>query len=266
MSTATPDLPAVSSFLQNGFHRYLRGLLRKNFHTLAVAADTWTAAEVPSDQPLIVFANHPGWWDPLIAHWVCRHVLHDRQFYAPIDADALQQYRVLGKLGFYGLQTDTPTGIAAFLKTSRAILAAPGTSIWITPTGRFTDPRETDADFAPGLGHLCSRLDRGTLLPLAMEYPFWEERLPECFLRFGEPIVIEQQPPRDKRAWTHFLSDRLRDTQQKLAQLVIARDAEAFRPILRGGRGAGRVYDYFRRIRSWWTGHKLSPQHGKKFS
>ncbi|QEG40111.1 lysophospholipid acyltransferase family protein [Roseimaritima ulvae] len=266
MSTVNPDLPVVSSFLQNGFHRYLKGLLRRNFHTVAVAEDSLSAADVPPDQPLIVFANHPGWWDPLVAHWVCRHVLKNRQFYAPIDAIALQQYRVLGKLGFYGVRSDTTAGIAAFLKTSRAILNTPGSSIWITPTGRFADPRETDVEFAHGLGHLCSRIDRGTLLPLAMEYSFWEERLPECLLRFGQPILIEQHPLRDKAAWTEYLFERLRETQQNLAELVIARDAAAFRPVLHGGKGAGRVYDLFRRLRSWWSGRELSAQHGKKFS
>ena len=52
------------------------------------------------DAPLIIYANHPSWWDPMIAQFLNRKLCPDRQFYAPIDAKALEHYRVLGKLGF----------------------------------------------------------------------------------------------------------------------------------------------------------------------
>jgi hypothetical protein len=32
----------------------------------------------------------------------------------------------------------------------------------------------------------------GIVVTLALEYPFWEERLPEALARFGEPILIER--------------------------------------------------------------------------
>ena len=48
----------------------------------------------------------------MIAHFLNRTLFPTRQFYAPIDADALQQYPVFGKLGFYGVNMDTTSGAA----------------------------------------------------------------------------------------------------------------------------------------------------------
>jgi len=265
VSDASAPSPPVSSFLQYGFRAVSGSMLRRSFHTLAVVRETLPATRVADDQPLIVYANHASWWDPLVAHYLCRHVFRPRQFYAPIDAEALRQYRVFAKLGFYGVQMNSAAGSAAFLKTSKAILATPGTSLWMTPEGRFVDVRDHTTPLAPGLAHLCSRLTRGTVLPLAMEYAFWEERLPECLLGFGQPLVIEATSGIDKAAWSERLTMQLRAAQRDLARLVVARSAEPFEPLLRGARGAGRTYDVFRRFRSGLRGERLPAQHGKKF-
>ena len=60
--------------------------------------------------------------------------------------------------------------------------------------GRFADPRERPLAFKPGLAALAARCPNGcTLVPLAIEYPFWNERLPETLLHFGEPVHIAEQ-------------------------------------------------------------------------
>ncbi|WP_237607405.1 lysophospholipid acyltransferase family protein [Roseimaritima sediminicola] len=266
MNTEQADLPAVSRFWQDGFHRFLPRMLRNSFHTMAITRDSRSALDLPPSQPLIVYANHVGWWDPLVAHYMCRRVLQGRQFYAPIDADALEQYRVFRKLGFYGVRADTQAGIRSFLKTSRTILETPGTSLWITPTGRFSDVRDRSVPFAPGLAHLCAHLVRGTVVPMAIEYSFWEERLPECLMRFGEPLEIQVGQEKSSGQWNEQLMHQLHTTQQHLAERVIARDPAAFEVCLQGGAGAGGVYDFFRRVRSWCGGRRFVRQHGEKFS
>lgn len=258
-------LPEVSSFLQNGFLRFLPRMLRKNFHAIAADRSSLAHAEIPRDQPLIVFANHPSWWDPLLAQFLCRRLFAPRQFFAPIDADALQQYRVFAKLGFYGVRSDSASGSAAFLRTSRAILDHPETSIWLTPEGRFADPRDHAVPLAPGLAHLASRIDRGVLLPLALEYAFWDERLPVCFTRFGEPLHADQHGDWDKTTWQDALTRTLRQAQQELAKKVIARDAAPFQLLLRGGRGAGGSYQFLRRVRALMTRQPIPEQHGDQF-
>ena len=149
----------MSSWLQNGFHRFLERYLAKNFDAVGIEASSLDLLEqIRAGEPLIIYANHPSWWDPMIAHFLNRRLFPVRQFYAPIDAQALQRYQVLKRLGFYGVELGSMSGVRTFLQTSDRIATAGNTAIWITPEGQFTDPRDHDGGWQPGLAHLCNRL------------------------------------------------------------------------------------------------------------
>lgn len=259
------EIPHVSGWLQNGFHRFLGHFLKRHFHAIGIESQSRCETLIDPSQPLIVYGNHPSWWDPLLAHFLNRKLFPDRQFYAPIDAEALQQYRVFGKLGFYGIELDQPKGAAAFLRQSVAILQAGETSIWLTPEGRFADARDHDAALMPGLAHLCTRIKSGCALPLAMEYVFWEERLPVCLVALGSPQFVEQHPDWKKDQWGEQLQHQLRSTQNRLKQLAIARRSQPFDNLLRGNAGAGWFYDFFRRLKFWHPQTKTRLQHGDQF-
>ena len=49
------------------------------------------------DGPLIVVLNHPSWWDPLVG-LVLTELFPDRAHYFPMDAHALQRYRIFQRL------------------------------------------------------------------------------------------------------------------------------------------------------------------------
>jgi 1-acyl-sn-glycerol-3-phosphate acyltransferase len=261
------DVPQISPWFQNGFHRFLRSFLKRHFHSIAIErqsrCDQLLSEHV--DQPLIVYANHPSWWDPLVGHFFNATLLSGRQFYAPIDADALEQYRVFAKLGFYGVRLHTKAGAAAFLKQSMAILHSGNAALWITPEGHFADVRDHSAPLMPGLAHLCTRLDNGWVLPLALEYAFWEERLPECIFQMGAPIDVSAHANLSKPEWNELVTARLRETQTSLAQHVIARSAEPFDNLLHGKRGGGLIYDSLRRLKALVTGRKFRAAHGEQF-
>ena len=258
-------VPAVPVWFQNGFHRFLRPFLKRHFQAVAVESDSRERLAFAADEPLIIYGNHPSWWDPLIAHFLNRSLFPERQFYAPIDADALEQYSVFGKLGFYGVRMNTNSGAAGFLKQTTAILKSGHSAVWITPEGRFADVRDHDAELMPGLAHICKKMDVGKVVPLALEYPFWEERLPLCLAMFGNPVSIAENEGRSKQEWRDRLSAELRGTQQQLSQLVIGRSSEPFDDLLKGKTGAGMFYDSFRRTRSLFSRKKFRHQHGEQF-
>ena len=78
------ELPVVSLWLQNGFHRFIRPLLRRHFHAIAVDRVSIETLSIRDHEPLIVYGNHPSWWDPIVSHLINRTLLFPRQFYAPI--------------------------------------------------------------------------------------------------------------------------------------------------------------------------------------
>lgn len=263
--TAAVGPPGVSRWLQRGFHAFLWPYLRRHFHVIAMHRDGCDPRQLPVDEPVIVYGNHPSWWDPMIAHFLNATLFGGRQFFAPIDAAALAQYQVLGKLGFFGVNLDSATGAATFLRTAAAILTDPQAALWITPEGRFCDVRDHSAPLMPGLAHLCAKHRPLQIVPLALEYAFWEERLPVCLVRFGQPFGAESAHW-DKPAWGEGLRQRLRACQQALAAEVIARRSDSMVPLLQGSVGAGGIYDTMRRFKSWLNRNAFRPGHGERFS
>jgi 1-acyl-sn-glycerol-3-phosphate acyltransferase len=212
---------------------------------------------------LIVYLNHAAWWDPLVGLILAQRLFPSRATYTPIEAKALGRYRFMERLGLFGIDPQTRSGGLRFLRVSRAILARADTALWITPEGRFADPRQRPVRFRPGLAHLARSLQRGVLLPLALEYPFWEERTPEALARFGEPIHVEDGNGRTVADWNARLEAELRTAQDALAEQAISRDVEEFEVLLRGRVGVGGVYDVWRRLVAPLRGEAFSPEHGE---
>ncbi|HTQ78555.1 MAG TPA: lysophospholipid acyltransferase family protein, partial [Thermoanaerobaculia bacterium] len=242
--------PEVSHRLLRGFMRYVEPYLRRHFHAVRLAR-TGAPPLLAQDEPLVIYLNHPSWWDPLIGLLLSQRLFPERRHYSPIQAEALTRYAFFARLGFFGLEPGTVHGARRFLAISEDLLSQGGT-LWLTPGGRFSDPRERPAPLAPGLGHLAARLRRGTLLPLAVEYPFWEERFPEALLRFGEPFVLGSPDgaARTAQGWTELLAARLAATQDALAKDAVSREASRFETLLGGRAGVGGVYDLWRRLKA----------------
>jgi hypothetical protein len=122
-----------------------------------------------------------------------------------MDAAALERYAFFKRIGMFGVEQNSRRGAVQFLRIVRAILSDADHILWLTPQGRFADARERPVQFKPGIGHLGDAAERVCFLPLAVEYVFWEERLPEILVRFGPPF--ETQPDdtaRNAAAWLGF--------------------------------------------------------------
>ncbi|MEM1305369.1 MAG: lysophospholipid acyltransferase family protein, partial [Planctomycetota bacterium] len=252
------------------FQWYLRGYLPKHFHSLSVAVDTRPTIE-PHER-LVVYLNHAAWWDPLISLHLAAKLFPHRKVIAPFEAEAIKQYPLFERLGFFGVDKSSRRGAAEFLRTAAAAVSLPDTSLWITPEGRFADPRDRTAAFEPGLAHLAHKMastqtDGGrpaVFVPLAIEYPFWEERLPEALARFGEPVRVGDFPDYDKDRWAALLEARLRESQDALQRLSLERRESAFEVLLGGRAGVGGVYESIRRAVLRVTGKQYQASHGEK--
>ncbi len=174
-------------------------------------------------------------------------LLPHRQHYAPIDSRALEQYPVLRKLGIFPVEMGSPRGAAQFLRTAEAVLRSGGV-LWLTPQGRFADPRDMPLAFRPGLAALALRMPEVPLLPLAVEYTFWDERLPEALLHFGEITHVARDV--STASATRELEDALARSMYALQQAAIARNPAAFKTMFTGARGTGGVYAMIRRLGS----------------
>jgi hypothetical protein len=191
---------------------------------------------------------------------------NDRILFAPMDATMLQRYKMFAKLGFFGVEQRSRFGAAQFLRAAQAVLQSPQHLLAVTPQSRFADVRERPAAFHEGLGHLATRVKRALFMPVAVEYVFWEERLPEILVRFGEPLEAgrEQVSLFTPLTWTKQFEHKLEEVQDALAIESRRRDPAAFQILLRGGAGQGGIYDWWGALRAKWRGDQFIREHGSK--
>ena len=214
------------------------------------------------DGGAVVYLNHPSWWDPLVMLVMAQRIWPERRHFAAIDAAALGRYRFMESLGFFGVERGTLAGARRFLEVSRAILADPRAMLWLTPQGRFADPRERPVALAAGLGRLACRTSNVALVPVAIEFPFWQERTPECLFRFGP---VQRRAPDDDStaaAWSERLALALEATQDALAAEAQGQRAADFETLLHGAAGVGGVYDAWRRLKAHVRGERFHAEHG----
>lgn len=247
----------VWRFMVFYFGRYFR----RHMNGLRLAR--WGAPDAPARGPLVVYLNHPGWWDGIVVALAADRLLPGYEGYIPIDEEMLARYPVFGRMGAFGMDPETRAGALAFLTTADAILADPRRSLWVTAQGRFSDVRERPVGLQPGLAHLPERAPDAVFLPLAIEYGFWIERGAEAFLAFGAPIRARELlalPRPERRA---RLEAGLSATLDRLSADVVSREPARFRTLVAGQAGVGGVYDGWRRLGATLRGRRFHPEHGK---
>lgn len=208
-----------------------------------------------ADRPVVVYSNHPSWWDPAFYIVLSNHLFPEREGYGPMEAEALERYRFMKRIGIFGVEAGSRRGAATFLRTGAAILADPKRMLWVTAQGRFADPRARPLGLRPGVSRLLAMTPRAVAVPLAFEYPFWSEKRPEALARFGAPLEAEEAARPER------LEAALERTMDALAEDAAARDPGRFADVLAGRAGIGGVYDAYRRASAALGGRRFRPEH-----
>ena len=258
MSASPPEISLVTLRL---FRAYTRRFIRRHFHCVRLVRDKVLPA--PSDRPTIVYLNHCAWWDPLACLFLAERFFPDHAAFAPMDGMQTDRYQILCKVGLFGIERRTLRGGRSFLEISRRILARPRTTLWITPQSRFADVRERPLRFASGLAHLIRHARHARIVPLALEYVHWHERLPEILARFGPAheaadLCREHANSRDLGL---RLQNSLEANMDALAHDSASRDVTRFETLLQGKQSVAPLYDFGRRLRSFLHGNSFSPGH-----
>lgn len=262
-SPASQNLaPRPSRAMLAWFSLYLRWYVPRHFHALRLAHPARFLDGAESGRPVIVALNHPSWWDPLTCILISRYLLPRHDHYAPMDATEVERYRILAHMGLFPVDKGSPRGAAQFLRAGQQILARPQSLLWVTPQGEFTDARQRPVIFRPGLSALVARLPKATVIPLAIEYTCWNERLPEILVNSGAPL--HYSGPQDAVAIDAQLTAALAAAQDELATLALSRDASLFDTVLQGASGAGNFYALWQRLRTTGKPRIYRGQHGSQ--
>lgn len=258
-SRKVPDMQdpfaARSPVLLALFRCYLHFLFWRRF-----SAVRCSRSEIPErhvGRPLVIYTNHPSWWDPALFMLVSPKLFPGRLGFGPMEAAQLQRYGLFKKFGVFGVAAGA-RGAAAFLRVARQGLSEARAIMWITAEGAFRDPRVRPVSLRPGIAHLARHTPDTVFLPMAMDYVFWNESRPEALLRFGAPVHLAGLSVAEAQI---VLEAALTETMEGLAEEASTRDAARFVTLLNGSAGTGIVYDTWRRLRALARGQNFSARH-----
>ena len=251
-------LPQISPWMARWFLGYARNYARKHFHAVRVAEEQNAISAL--GHPVLLYLNHPSWWDPIISAVLCSEYFRTYRHYSPIDAAALQKYKFFGKIGFFGVSQDDQRSARRLLEIGSQILSDNGSALWVTPQARFADVRERPLQIGTAVAHLARHSPDCIVLPVAIEYAFWEEKTPEALVRFGQPIKSSDL----QLVWhkPEFFEAALSDTMNALAADSIQRNHNRFRIVVSGKAGIGGIYDVWRRLKANLRGRNFRAEHG----
>ena len=259
LRTRSAATPRVSPRVLALFMMYLRWYLPRHFHALRVAH----ADRFPRDaRPLIVCINHASWWDPLVILTLSRYLAPKRFAYAPMEAEALRNYGFFSRIGAFPVDNSSARAGAQFLRHAADILSRADAILWVTPEGRFTDVRQRPIGWRTGTAALTRHLEHCTVVPLAVEYIFWDERLPEVLCEIGEPLFFTSENSESTELRNARLETAMHELQDELAMGAQKRDTALFESVFAGGAGVSAPYDLWRRVKSAISGRPYVSEHG----
>lgn len=215
------------------FGWYAQRSLRRCFHAVRIARGSrQVLGDIgPCASPALVAMSHASWWDPMLAVAMWRWFFPGRGNVSPMDATQLAKFRVLRKLGIFGIDPDDPASLdamGAYLRRRLGEMARP--TVILTPQGRFVDVREPAVP-RPGAAALLASLPGMRAWSVAVEYAFWVDAKPEIFVR-----AVEVPTPDEPRtaSWQRALQQAMEENRRALAELVRARDPGAFECVVGG--------------------------------
>jgi 1-acyl-sn-glycerol-3-phosphate acyltransferase len=236
--------------------------LRKNFHAVRLA--NRPDLHILQAPQLVVYSNHPSWWDGVTFVYIASTLFAGRKVYTPIDAAMLKRYGFLGRIGTFGIDKATPRSAIQFMSVCKLILPDNDKLLLITAQGRFADSRERPLKLDPGIAHLSDSAPQATFLPLAIEYTHWIEKMPELLLRFGEPLASAHFSEVRPAERLECLETALTETMDALAHDSIARNESAFETLALGNPEINPLYDMWRRMKAMLHGRRFDPSHGTR--
>lgn len=241
--------PRESARFRAWFEKWCRGrMIGRKFAAMRVERESAALLRTLADieGPLILAANHIGWWDPLTMLTLHRVFLGDRSMRAPMDADQLERFGLFRRLGVFGIDPDDPASLTRMEAEMTAYFAGSRLpTLWITPQGRFADVREPIV-VRPGVSKMAASTPGARVVSVSVEYCFWADPKPEILVGAREV----RPAGGSTTAWQRAITDAMRAGASDLAVLAIARDASRFEPVVSSaGRQGGLGYDLWLRLR-----------------
>ena len=183
-----PHPPARSPWFLALARRYARRRLARGLDGLYVAGLEAARAEARR-RPVILAANHVGWWDSFLVVAIDQAL--GTEAYALMDAESIRRLPFFGRMGALPIDRSGRATSRAGLEDAAARLDRPGRALWIFPQGWHRPAHLRPLGFAPGIRLLARRAPDAAVIPVAIQYAWGEQPGPAAYAHLGAAIPAD---------------------------------------------------------------------------
>jgi len=160
---------------------YNRNLFNRRFNSLQVSGLKFLKVK-EEKTPLIIYANHSSWWDGLTAFQISRQAGLDS--FIMMEEKQLKKLRLFRKLGAFSVVRENNREALKSINYAIQILEQnPKRTLWIFPQGEISPNDARPLRFYNGLARIIKRLEKCSVISLAMRYEFLGEYKPDIFVK-----------------------------------------------------------------------------------
>lgn len=264
-------LPKKNKLITAWFGGMSHRKLKKSFHRMSLTARSETPRFEPG-VPAIVIANHPSWWDALLAGELSARVFR-REYFGLFDEEQLRRYGIFRLLGGYSIEASPGGGqpgaseMKRFLRFSAELLEGRDRLLWVFGQGDLVSA-ETPIRLHRGFASVAHQLSRVHLLKLNLTYDHWYESKPEIVVDILplETITVSQAatgPGARESAedLTRRVEGELEAARVYTREIVRGRDLGRLRVLWESPAGANPFYDAYRAVKAALSGRKFQKSH-----
>jgi len=123
------------------FPWFVDRLLDWHFHTIKL-----DSPDLVPQGPLMVLANHIGWWDAFLVHRLNRDVLHRRYHVMMLEAE-LEKRKFFRRVGAFSWRKNDRNDALAGVSYAADLLGDPGSMLLVFPQGEIRSQYTPGAEF-----------------------------------------------------------------------------------------------------------------------
>lgn len=229
--------PALEALI---YRALVRPALRRMFHRVALGGP----APPPWDLPVLLYLNHPSWWDGYMP-FLLSDELWRREAFLMMEEPQLRRYGFFRYCGVFSVDRHDPReGMRSVAYAAELLGKHPGRCLWLFPQGELAPNDRRPLHSFAGAAHIAKRAAPVRCVPVALRYEFGAEQRAEAFIRLGRSHIVEAGS--NARSLHREMDERLESELDALRTDVLEGRVATYRTILRGRQSVNVVWDRVR--------------------
>ncbi len=224
-------LTARKSFwFENLFAIYNKNLFKRRFHSLRVSGLA-KIIESNSLQPLIIYANHSGWWDGLAAFEISRKA--KLESFIMMEERQLKKLFLFRRLGAFSVVREKPREAVKSIEYAANLLKEkPNRALWIFPQGEILPNDARPIRFYNGLARIVEKVGDVRVVSATIRYEFLDDCKPEIFVKFGEIESFDKTNDFNTKKQTGNFAANLTENLDEIKARIISGQLADFENII----------------------------------